>query len=413
MSGDTAAGLTGRSIVLGITGGIAAYKCCELVRLLRAEGARVQVVMTAAAHRFVGAASLQAVSGAPVYDDLWDSRIADGMAHIALSREADAILVAPASADFIAKIAVGACDDLLSTLVLARRRAQCRLLLAPAMNVEMWENPATQRNAAQVRADGAWILGPAHGDQACGEVGAGRMLEPADIVNDCIAAFREQSLRGRSVLVTAGPTYEPIDPVRVIANRSSGKMGYALARAAREAGARVTLVSGPTALAAPHGVRTIAVETAAQMLEQVLAMVDDADVFLAVAAVADWRAAVLSPSKLKKRASAEPPTLQLANNPDILATVAALPSPPLCVGFAAESEKLVEHARAKLASKGVAMIVANLAQDAIGSDAAELVVVDAGSATTLARAPKLAQARRIVELIAARLGAGLAPGAAR
>ncbi len=406
---QTGGELAGRRIVLGITGGIAAYKSCELVRLLRAEGAQVQVVMTSAARQFVGVATLQALSGLPVFDDLWDARCTDGMAHIGLSRDADAILVAPASADFIAKVAGGAGDDLLSTLVLARRREHCRLLLAPAMNVEMWEHPATQRNAAQARADGAWILGPAHGDQACGEVGAGRMLEPAQIVTDCIAAFHDQCLRGRSVLLTAGPTFEPIDPVRGITNRSSGKMGYALARAAREAGAQVTLVSGPTALPAPHGVRVVAVDTAAQMLEQVLAAVDQADVFLAVAAVADWRAAAPSPTKLKKRASAEPPTLQLANNPDILATVAALPSPPLCVGFAAESEKLLEHARAKLSSKGVAMIVANLVQETLGSDAAELLVVDAASAQKLPRADKLAQARRIVALVAARLAAGLPP----
>jgi phosphopantothenoylcysteine decarboxylase/phosphopantothenate--cysteine ligase len=401
--------LAKRRIVLGITGGIAAYKSCELARLLRAQGAQVQAVMTEAAGHFIGAASLQALTGNPVVDTLWDARAGDGMAHIGLSRDADAILVAPASADFMAKLAHGLCDDLLSTLVLARRRPQCRLLLAPAMNVEMWENPATQRNAAQLRSDGAQLLGPAEGDQACGEVGAGRMLEPAQIVAELIACFQPQHLNGRRVLVTAGPTFEAIDPVRGITNRSSGKMGYALARAAREAGAEVTLVSGPTALAAPHGVHTIGVESADQMLAQVLEHVVAADVFIGVAAVADWRAAAISTSKLKKRASAEPPTLQLANNTDILATVAALPAPPLCVGFAAESERLVEHARAKLASKGAALIVANLVQGSLGSDDAELTVIEPEATQVLARAPKLEQARRLVALIAERLEASGSP----
>ncbi|SPJ17692.1 fused 4'-phosphopantothenoylcysteine decarboxylase; phosphopantothenoylcysteine synthetase, FMN-binding [Burkholderiales bacterium] len=402
--------LSNRKIVLGVTGGIAAYKSCELVRRLREQGAHVQAVMTHSARNFLAPASLQALTGMPVFDDLWDTRMSDGMAHIALSRDADAILVAPASANFLAKIANGLCDDLLSTLVLARRSAQCKLLLAPAMNVEMWEQPATQRNIERLRADGALILGPAHGDQACGEVGAGRMIEPDEILADLVAAFQSKCLRGRRVLITAGPTFEPLDPVRGITNRSSGKMGYALARAAREAGADVTLVSGPTMLAAPHGVRRVEVDSAAQMLERVLAAVETADVFIAVAAVADWRAASISPLKLKKRASAEPPTLQLANNPDILATVAALPLPPLCVGFAAESERLIEHARSKLSSKGVAMMVANSIPDALGSDEAELVIVDATTARTLPRASKLEQGRRIVAAIADRLATRVDPG---
>ena len=395
--------LAQRKIILGITGGIAAYKACELVRRLRDQGARVQAVMTRSAQHFVGPASLQALTGQPVFDDLWDARIPDGMAHIGLSRDADAILVAPASADFMAKLANGLCDDLLSTLVLARRPAQCRLLVAPAMNVEMWEQAATQRNVARLRADGVLVLGPAEGEQACGETGAGRMLEPDDIVAELIAAFQVKCLQGRRVLLTAGPTFEALDPVRGITNRSTGKMGYALARAAHEAGATVTLVSGPTALPAPRGVQRIAVDGAAQMLEQVMARADDADVFIAVAAVADWRAAAASPVKIKKQAAAEPPSLRLANNPDILASVAALPSPPLCVGFAAESERLVENARAKLAAKGVAMIVANQVEAALGADAVELVLVDASSARTLPRAPKLEQARHIVAAIARRL----------
>jgi phosphopantothenoylcysteine decarboxylase/phosphopantothenate--cysteine ligase len=403
--------LADRTIILGITGGVAAYKACELARRLKEQGARVQAVMTQAAQHFVGAASLQALTGQPVFDDLWDARVPDGMAHIALSRDADALLVAPASAQFIAKLANGLCDDLLSTLALARRPAQCKLLVAPAMNVEMWEQPATQRNVARVRADGVLVLGPAHGDQACGETGAGRMLEPDEIVADLIAAFAPKHLQGRNVLITAGPTFEPLDPVRGITNRSSGKMGYALARAARESGASVTLVSGPTALPAPRGVRRIDVDTAAQMLEQVLGQADAADVFIGVAAVADWRAANVSAAKLKKSGSGEVPALALANNPDILAYVAALASPPLCVGFAAETEDLLDNARAKLTRKGVAMMVANRVDTALGADVVELVLVDASGARTLARAPKLEQARQIIAAIGSRLQTHLPNGA--
>jgi len=395
--------LADRRIILGITGGIAAYKACELARRLRDHGAQVQAVMTRAAQHFVGAASLQALTGQPVFDDLWDARVSDGMAHIALSRDADAIVVAPASANFLAKLAHGQCDDLLSTLALARRPDRCKLLVAPAMNVQMWEQAATRRNVAQLVADGVLVLGPAQGDQACGETGAGRMLEPEQIIVDLIAAFQPKSLRGRQVLITAGPTFEAIDPVRGITNRSSGKMGYALAQAAREAGAAVTLVSGPTALAAPHGVQRIDVDGAAQMYEQVLALADDADVFIAVAAVADWRAAAPSTVKIKKQPGVPPAPLALAGNPDILASVAALPSPPLCVGFAAESERLVENARAKLVAKGVTMIVANQVEAALGADAVELVLVDASSTQTLARASKLQQARLIVAAIGRRL----------
>jgi phosphopantothenoylcysteine decarboxylase/phosphopantothenate--cysteine ligase len=395
--------LVNRKIVLGVTGGVAAYKACDLVRRLRDQGAHVQAVMTGSAKHFVGAATLQALTGQPVFDDLWDARVPDGMAHIALSRDADAILVAPASAHFIAKLAHGLCDDLLSTLALARRPGHCKLLVAPAMNVEMWEQAPTRRNVEQLRADGVIVLGPAHGDQACGETGAGRMLEPDQILAELIGAFAPKRLRGRSVLITAGPTFEPLDPVRGITNRSSGKMGYALARAAYEAGAQVTLVSGPTALAAPHGVRRIDVEGAAQMLEQVLALADQADVFIGVAAVADWRAAAVSPAKIKKTASGEAPVFRLASSPDILASVAALPSPPLCVGFAAETENLLENARAKRIGKGVAMMIANRAQSALGADDVELLLVDANGAQTLARAPKLEQARHIVAAIAGRL----------
>ncbi len=394
--------LAGRRILLGVTGGIAAYKACELVRLLRAEGARVQAVMTRAAREFLGPASLQALTGSPVYDDLWDARVADGMAHIALSRDADAIVVAPATADFLGKIANGLCDDLLSTLVLARRNARCALLLAPAMNVEMWTQPAVQRNVAQLRADGAQLLGPASGEQACGETGVGRMLEPAAILEEIIAAFQPKVLQGRRVLVTAGPTYEAIDPVRGITNRSSGKMGYAVARAAREAGATVTLVSGPTGRAAPHGVHRIDVRSAEEMRTAVLGAAGDTDVFVAVAAVADWRPEVAAPRKIKKAAGAPPP-LALVANPDILAEVARLAEPPLCVGFAAETEDVIDHARAKLQAKRMAMVIANAAQDAIGADESELAIVDETRIRALPRAPKLEQARRIIAAIAERL----------
>ena len=403
--------LAARKIVLGVTGGIAAYKACELVRRLREAGAQVQVVMTAAAQRFVGSASFQALSGLPVYADLWDERTGDGMAHIALTRDADAIVVAPASANFLAKVANGLADDLLSTLVLARRPDSCRLLLAPAMNVEMWQQAPTQRNVAQLRADGALLLGPAHGEQACGETGAGRMLEPGDILTELIAAFQEKLLAGRRVLITAGPTFEAIDPVRGITNLSSGKMGYALARAAHEAGAQVTLVSGPTLLAAPYGVACIHVQSAAQMLEQVLARAAHSEVFVSVAAVADWRPAAPSATKLKKLPGQSPAPLALALNPDILATVAALPSPPLCVGFAAESDQLVEHARQKLVRKGLALVVANQVDATLGADDSQIVLVDAQGARPLARASKLAQGRRIVAAIAQLLAPAAAPGA--
>ncbi len=394
--------LSGRRILLGVTGGIAAYKACELARLLRAEGACVQAVMTRAAREFVGAASLQALTGSPVYDDLWGARVDDGMAHIGLSRDADAIVVAPATADFLGKIANGLCDDLLSTLVLARRNERCPMLLAPAMNVEMWAQPAVQRNVAQLHADGAQLLGPAWGEQACGETGAGRMLEPTAILEEVIAAFQSKVLQGRRVLVTAGPTYEAIDPVRGITNRSSGKMGYAVARAAREAGAAVTLVSGPTRLAAPYGVRCIDVLSAQEMRAAVLEAASDADVFVAVAAVADWRPESATTNKIKKSDGA-PPTLALVANPDILAEVARLAEPPFCVGFAAETEDVIDHARAKMRAKRLAMVIANAAQDAIGADESELAIIGETEVRTLPRAPKLELARQIIAAIAERL----------
>ena len=331
--------LAGKRIVLGVTGGIAAYKAAELVRLLIKEGASVHVVMSEAATHFVTPVTFQALSGKLVFTDQWDPRVANNMAHIDLSREADALLVAPASADFLAKLAGGLADDLLTTLVLAR---DCPLLVAPAMNRQMWENPATRRNIAVLRSDGVGVIGPACGDQACGETGPGRMLEPEEIVDETIAHFQPQLLAGKRLLLTAGPTFEAIDPVRGITNLSSGKMGYAIARAAREAGAQVTLVSGPVSLPCPRGVTRISVTSALQMHAAVLGQVADNDVFVAVAAVADYRPAEPLDQKIKKAAQAAPPAIELVQNPDILGEIAALPAPPLCVGFAAESEKLAE-----------------------------------------------------------------------
>lgn len=400
--------LAGKRLVIGMTGGIAAYKVCELVRRLQDEGASVRVVMTRAAQEFVTATTMQALSGQPVATDQWGeagAKVANAMPHIDLSRDADAIIVAPCTANFIAKLACGLADDLLSTLALARRRLPpCPLLVAPAMNLEMWHNPATVRNVATLRADGIEILGPASGAQACGETGAGRMLEPDELLEDIVAFFQPKLLDGRRVLITAGPTFEPIDPVRGITNLSSGKMGFALARAVREAGAKVTLVAGPSSLPTPRGVRRIDVQTAREMFDAVMGYANRADVFIAVAAVADWRVANASAQKLKKRAGAQPPSLQFESNPDILAAVAALPGAPLCVGFAAESEDVVDNAKEKRAAKGIAMIVANQAQSALSSDAAELHLIDETSVRTLPSAPKLVQARALVAAIAERIG---------
>jgi phosphopantothenoylcysteine decarboxylase/phosphopantothenate--cysteine ligase len=399
--------LQGKRLVIGMTGGIAAYKVCELVRRLQDEGATVRVAMTRSATEFVTPTTMQALSGQPVAIDQWGTegaRVANAMPHIELSRDADAILIAPCTANFIAKLAHGLADDLVSTLALARRLSPpCPLLVAPAMNVEMWSNPATQRSVATVRADGIEVLGPASGSQACGETGAGRMLEPHELLEDLIAFFQPKLLAGRRVLLTAGPTFEPIDPVRGITNLSSGRMGFALARAAREAGARVTLVAGPSSLATPRGVRRIDVVTAQEMHDAVMGYVNRADVFVGVAAVADWRIANASAQKLKKGADAVPPALRFEPNPDILASVAAMPGGPLAVGFAAESENVIANAQAKRAAKGVAMIVANRAQDALISEYAELHLIDAEGVRTLPRAPKLVQAREIVATIARHL----------
>ena len=391
--------------MLGLTGGIACYKVAELTRLLVKAGATVNVVMTDAAEQFITPVTMQALSAQPVFTSQWDTREANNMAHINLTRGADAVIVAPASADFLAKLVQGRADDLLSLLCLARPIATCPLLVAPAMNREMWDHPATRRNLAQLREDGTIVLDPGHGDQACGEVGDGRMLEPAELLADVIDFFAVKRLRGHRVLVTAGPTFEPIDPVRGITNLSSGKMGFAIARAAREAGADVTLVAGPVHLPTPRGVRRIDVQTARQMFDAVVPLAPRHSVFIATAAVADWRPASLSEQKIKKNGSKVPPTFALAENPDILATVARLPDRPFCVGFAAESENLLHHAREKLERKSVPLVVGNLGPATFGRDDNTLLLVDAKGHRELASADKLTLARQLIEDIAHRLSA--------
>ncbi|WP_269494151.1 bifunctional phosphopantothenoylcysteine decarboxylase/phosphopantothenate--cysteine ligase CoaBC [Castellaniella sp. S9] len=392
--------LAGTRIVLGLTGGIACYKSAELLRRMLDQGAQVDVVMTEAATHFITPTTLQALSGRPVYLDPLDARVPNSMAHITLTRGADAVLIVPTSADFMAKLAHGHADDLLSTLCVAR--GEVPLLIAPAMNREMWTHPATQRNARQLHADGVALLGPGEGDQACGETGEGRMLEPGQILDALVAYFQPKVLAGRRVLLTAGPTSEPIDPVRVITNRSSGRMGYALARAAAEAGATVELISGPTALPTPQGVVRIDVGTAAQMHAAAMAYAPRADIFIAVAAVADWAVAQPSAAKLKKQ-DGQPPSLSFVQNPDILAEVAALAGGPWCVGFAAETERLDEHAQAKRLRKGVPLMVGNLAQDTMDAESARLVLYDEAGAHPLEPQHKLHAARALIREIARRM----------
>jgi phosphopantothenoylcysteine decarboxylase / phosphopantothenate---cysteine ligase len=381
----------GKRIVLGVTGGVAAYKAAELVRLLVKGGAEVDVALTAAGAQFVGAASFQALTGRRVWQALWDERTDNGMAHIDLTRGAAALLVAPATADFLAKLAHGFADDLLSTLCLAR---DCPLLVAPAMNRQMWENPATQRNVAQLRADGVSILGPAHGEQACGEIGAGRMLEAAELMEDLHASLQAKTLAGKRVLLTAGPTFEALDPVRGLTNSSSGKMGFSLARACFEAGAEVTLVAGPVSLATPRGVQRVDVLSARQMHEAVMRALPGQDVFIGVAAVADYRPRRAAEHKIKKGTGSL--TLELDANPDILAEVAARADAPLCVGFAAESRDLAAYAEGKRVAKRLALVVGNLVQDGLGGDSNVVTLFDATGARALPTADKIDVARDIV-----------------
>jgi phosphopantothenoylcysteine decarboxylase/phosphopantothenate--cysteine ligase len=390
--------LQGKRLVLGVTGGVAAYKAAELLRLLVKAGAAVDVVLTEAGGHFVGPATFQALSGHPVFTSLWDERFANGMAHIDLThgeQGAAAVLVAPATANFIAKAAHGFADDLLSTLCLAR---DCPLLVAPAMNRQMWEHPATSRNVAQLRADGVMILGPASGEQACGEVGAGRMLEPTEILDALIAFFQPKLLAGKRVLLTAGPTFEALDPVRGLTNSSSGKMGFALARACAEAGAGVTAVCGPVALPTPAGVTRIDVQSALEMRDAVLAQVPQTDIFIAVAAVADFRPATPAAHKIKKGAPTL--TLELVANPDILAEVAARADAPFCVGFAAESQNLAAYAEGKRQAKSLPLVVGNLVQDGLGGDANAVTLFDATGAHPVPPGDKLTVARAIVRHIA-------------
>ncbi|MGY4829686.1 bifunctional phosphopantothenoylcysteine decarboxylase/phosphopantothenate--cysteine ligase CoaBC [Sphaerotilaceae bacterium SBD11-9] len=395
--------LQGRHIVLGLSGGIACYKAAELTRGLVKAGATVQVVMSEAAEQFITAVTMQALSNRSVYTSQWDTREPNAMAHINLTREADAVLIAPASADLLAKLAQGRADDLLSLMCLARPIDRCPLLVAPAMNREMWAHPATQRNLAQLRADGTLVLGPGNGDQACGEIGDGRMLEADELVEELVAALSPKVLAGQRLLITAGPTFEPIDPVRGITNLSSGKMGFAIARAAQEAGAQVTLVAGPVHLPTPRGVRRIDVQTAQQMFDAVVPSATQYSVFVATAAVADWRPATLSDQKIKKNGNKMAPTFELTENPDILAAVAKLPQRPFCVGFAAESHDLLKHAREKLQRKNVPLIVGNLGPATFGRDDNALVLVDANGHRDIPQADKLTLARALVSEIAQRL----------
>ena len=399
--------LQNKHIVLGLTGGIACYKAAELCRALIKQGASVQVVMTESATQFITAVTMQALSNRAVYVSQWDAREPNNMAHINLSREADAILIAPASADFMAKLLHGRADDLLSLMCLARPVSEVPLILAPAMNREMWVNPATQRNVAQLTQDGALVLDVGQGDQACGETGDGRMLEPDDIVQDLIATFQPKLLAGHKVLVTAGPTYEAIDPVRGITNLSSGKMGFAMARAAHEAGANVMLIAGPVHLPTPRGVQRIDVRSATDMHSAVLSQVADASVFVATAAVADWRVVQVAEQKIKKTAQGNTPDLQFTENPDILGEVAqtarARNGELFCVGFAAESHDLQKHAQAKREKKGVPLLVGNIGPATFGSDENALLLVDAQDTQEIPQANKLDLARKLVTEIAQRI----------
>lgn len=387
--------LSGQKIVLAVTGSIAAYKSCELLRLLIKRGAEVSVIMTEAAQRFVTPLSFQALGAKKVYTGDWgDSTTA--IPHIEATKEASLLLVAPATANILAKAAQGLADDLLSAAILA---ARCPVAYAPAMNAFMWHNQATQRNVTQLTQDGAIFLGPDSGEQACGDIGSGRMLEPEDIIELLQGAFSPRLLDRCRVLITAGPTYEPIDPVRGITNLSSGKQGFAIAKAAALAGAEVTLIAGKCDLKTPAGVKRIDVTTAREMYDAVMQEVTQHEIFISVAAVADWRIANASDHKIKKE-FAGAPDLQFEENPDILASVAALENAPYCVGFAAETDNLIDNARAKLYRKNVPLIVANLVSDAMNQDTNAVVFVERDAATPLAKATKEHIAQALIAKIA-------------
>lgn len=395
--------LENKRLILGLSGGIACYKSAEFLRRAQDEGAEFDVVMTAGAQQFITPVTFKALSGRQVHTDLWDNSSPDNMAHIHLSRSADAIIIAPASTNLIARLAAGLADDLLTTLCIAR--GNCPLILAPAMNKEMWAHPATQRNIAQLRADGVHIIGPGAGDQACGEVGDGRMLEPLELLAETIAFFQPKALAGKRVLITAGPTSEPIDPVRTITNRSSGKMGYAIAQAAFHAGADVQLISGPTKLPAPYGVKCQTIESARDMHTAVMGLAPHHDVFISVAAVADWYVSNASAHKMKKDQDQTAPVLEFAPNPDILASVAALPAAqkPFCVGFAAETENLIENAQAKRLRKNVPLLVGNLAQEVMDADHTQLMIFDADGYVQWPAQSKTDAAQQLISHIATQL----------
>ena len=434
INGESTGELSGKHIVLGLSGGIAAYKAAELCRAMVKEGATVQVVMTEAAEHFMTKVTMQALSGRQVFGSQWDDTpvsvvggvngesIANNMPHINLTRGADAIVIAPCSADFMAKLLHGRADDLLSLLCLARQTDKVPLILAPAMNREMWANPATQRNVAQLKQDGITVLEVGEGDQACGEVGDGRMLEADEILADLIAFFTPKSLLGQKVLITAGPTYEAIDPVRGITNLSSGKMGFSIARAAFEAGADVTLIAGPVSLPTPRGVKRVDVKSAQNMLLAGVKYADYATIFIASAAVADWRPANPADQKLKKDGTdgmgGGVPQLSFVENPDILATIAqsergkkglsGMPDGLFCVGFAAESQDLLANAQAKRIRKGVPLLIGNIGPATFGQDDNALLLVDAKAVKELPehgkKASKRHLAQQLVADIAARLG---------
>ncbi len=394
--------LNGKHIILGISGGIAAYKSAELARLLIKQNARVTAVMTEGAQQFITPLTLASLTGEAVHTQLWENRAgqASNIAHINLSREADALLIAPCTANVMAKIAHGISDDLLSNLILARDRTHCPMAIAPAMNVQMWHNPPTQRNAAHIVQDGIAIFGPAHGEQACGEIGEGRMLEPAQILSLLPRLFTKQSLAGKRVLITAGPTFEAIDPVRGITNHSSGKMGYALAHAAYCAGAQVTLISGKTALDTPYDVTRIDVQSADDMLAACQAQASAHDVFIAVAAVADWKVANVSTQKIKKAHADDVPSLSFVQTPDILATIANMPNAPYCVGFAAESEHVIEYAQAKRLKKNIPLIIANQGPATFGSEFNQVSLISELGVTTLPNMRKDVLAVQLIQSIA-------------
>ena len=398
--------LQSKHIVLGLTGGVACYKVAQLCRLLTKAGATVQVVMTEAAQQFITPVTMQALSGHPVFTSQWDARPENNMAHINLSRAADAIVIAPCSADFAAKLAQGRADELLSLLCLARPHGK-PLLLAPAMNREMWAHPATQRNFAQAAADGAQVLDVGQGEQACGECGDGRMLEPEELIQDIAASLVPKRLAGHKVLITAGPTFEALDPVRGLTNHSSGKMGFAIAAAARAAGAQVTLVAGPVHLPTPRGVQRINVQSARDMLAAVQSALEDVSIFIAAAAVADWRPADFSTKKIKKDGSGAVPSLAFVENPDILATVAnserAQQGQLYCVGFAAESDNLLAHASAKRVRKNVPLLVGNIGPATFGQDDNTLLLIDAHGSSALPRASKAQLGHALIAEIARRL----------